>query len=72
MQADDTPTPDSSLGSFDDPLNIAVIGATGGIGSALVREISKSAPDASVHALSRNREARDVQGTSVTAIELEN
>ena len=63
---------DSRLASLADPLNIAVVGATGGIGSAFVRKIRAESPDATVHAFSRSSAACDEQGAYVSAIELEN
>lgn len=62
----------SCLGSFEKPLNIAVIGASGGIGSALTRQITLEAPDVNVFAFSRRQLTENPQSVKVSEIELEN
>lgn len=49
----ETPIPQSPLRTFDRPLNIAVIGASGGIGAALTSELLYHVPDTNVAVFSR-------------------
>lgn len=43
------------LGSFRKPLNVAVIGASGGIGSALIKRLMIDEPEANIYAFSRRK-----------------
>jgi NAD(P)-dependent dehydrogenase (short-subunit alcohol dehydrogenase family) len=45
----------SCLDSFDHPVNVAVIGASGGIGAALTSEIHRLNPNTKLHAFARRR-----------------
>jgi len=60
------------LSSYDDPMNIAVIGASGGIGSALTNMICREMPRATVHAFSRRPLTGLPDNTHAWEIELEN
>lgn len=60
------------LSSLDEPLNVAVIGASGGIGLALTEMISREMPGSFLHAFARRR-LTDVPDTvKAWEIELEN
>ena len=62
----------SFLDSFDDPVNVAVIGASGGIGTALMSEISRGVPGSKVHAFARRRLPDMPDAVTSSEIELEN
>lgn len=70
-QTIDKPDCSTSLYSFDDPLNVAVIGASGGIGAALTSEIGRLVPDAKVHAFSRRRLTGNPDSVTSSTIDLE-
>ena len=58
----------SALNSFPTGLNVAVVGATGGIGAEFVRQLAGDARVARVHALSRNPlEWRDDKVVAIAA-----
>jgi len=60
------------LGSFRKPLNIAVIGASGGIGSAVTGRIASDAPEARIYAFSRRPTTDTRDNVEASAIDLEN
>ena len=62
----------SCLCSFQNPLNIAVIGASGGIGSALIKQLTLDAPEANVFAFSRRQLTEKPDSVKASEIELEN
>lgn len=62
----------SDLSSFQFPLNVAVIGASGGIGSALVGHFARSSKTARIYALSRSKTSFDHSSVDTGFIDLEN
>jgi NAD(P)-dependent dehydrogenase (short-subunit alcohol dehydrogenase family) len=62
----------TSLSSFGDPCNIAIIGASGGIGNALLRQTESDPKSATLLAFSRSGLGSENCRTKTSAIELEN
>jgi NAD(P)-dependent dehydrogenase (short-subunit alcohol dehydrogenase family) len=62
----------SCLYSFSDPVNVAVIGASGGLGTALISEILRGVSGAKLHAFSRRRLTDMPEFVRSSEIELEN
>jgi NAD(P)-dependent dehydrogenase (short-subunit alcohol dehydrogenase family) len=60
------------LSTFDDALNVAIIGASGGIGAALTNVICRENPRARVHAFSRRQLTSIPDNAISSTIELEN
>jgi len=61
-----------NLASFGGPLNAAVIGASGGIGGALVEHLAKAPAINRLHALSRSRPASNPAVAEWISIDIEN